>query len=621
MVPPRARSRDRTRVTAMLIAAAFLCALAPPAQAGPLQLGGEGPLLPRSSGPRSSRTLVPAAEETAVPAERSEVLKAAGTEDEREGAAPEEATSTLRAFLNEMLEQGALWKVLPIHMGVAARRTYLEDRSIRSYREGIFRFPDSPFVPAAHLRIASIYARRGDRRAALREYATLLERFPDHDSADDARLARAQMMFAAGDYAGARDEGYLLMDRYTESVLVADAYLLVARAHELLGEFEEGQLAYMHVLERTAAGDERSVRACEGLASLELASGNAERGIKIYKQLLEEAPTQAARDAREFKLASVYLDVGETVRARMLFRRILRGYELNAYRAAAAFLLADSYYADGKMPQAAQYYTGAVLDFPTFEERIPALFRAADAYKELVLYEEALAMVCQVAKARDPAPTPHQRARGKLIAGEILFFDEQYGAALEELYGALVGELTTSERERAAYRIGQCYYRSGYYNEALEAFDAALGQAPQHELAFEALQAVADCYEKKGWLDDARQRYKAILDAASEDDSPEQLAARSSVVFRLLNTYDDRGLYQEELNAARELLERKHAFLDEARLLYRMARAYERLNNPVEAETLYAQVRSRFPGSTWAQQADVKIRHMRMLKQIKALSN
>jgi len=428
-------------------------------------------------------------------------------------------------------------------------------------------------------------------------------------------------MFELGGHAGARDEAYLLIDTYLDSPLAADAYLLAARVHELLGELEEAQLAYTHVQQRATSGDERLVQAWEGLASLELARGNTEAAVRIYQQLLDEAPTQALRDARQFKLARVHLDSGDAARARKVLREILRGYELNAYRQAAAFLLADSYYADGEMPRAAQYYANALLDFPTFEQRIPALFRAADAYKRLMLYGEALALVRQVQRARDPAPTPQQLAEAKLAAGELLFFDREYSAALEELYGALLGELSASERQRARYRIAQCYYRGGYYNEALEKFDAAIKEAPEHELAFEAALAIADCYEKRGWLDDARQQYMAILDATSEEDSPEQLAARSKIVFKLLDTYSDRGHYQEELHRATEILEREYASVDEARLLYRMGRAYERLNNPVQAQALYARVRSQFPASAWAAQAAVKIRHMDMLKQINALGN
>ncbi len=548
------------------------------------------------------------------------MLEATGTEDEREGTAPEEVTSTLRLFLDEMLTQASVWDVLPPHMGVEARRTYLEDRSIRTYREGIIRFPDSPYVPEAHLKVASVYARRGDRQAALREYAKLLERFPTHELADEARLERARMMFETGEYASARHEAYLLIDSFPGRPLVADAYMVAARSHERLAEYEAGQMAYEHVLRRTAPGDELFDGAREGLASIELARGHIDAAVEIYKQLIAESPSHAVRDEREYRLTQLYLDAGETARARALLRRIVGGYELNAYRATAAYQLADSYYGEGRIPQAAKYYRLALIDFPNYPARIPALFRAAEVYRRLGLYGKALDMVRLVTKARDPEPTPDQQARAKLMAGEILLFDGKYSVALEELYGALLGELTQAERDLAAYRIAQCYYHSGYYNEALEAFDAALEQAPGHPLALEAKERLADCYEKKGWLDDARRHYMDIVEAASDDDTAEQQAVRSRVVFRLLNTYGDPGLYGEELNCAQRLLEGQYAFLDEARLLYRMARATERLNNPTQATALYSQVRSRFPATTWAEQADVKIRHMQMLKQIKDLS-
>lgn len=586
---------------------------------GPL-LSVEGPLLPRSSGPRSSRTLVPSAGGTPVEVTLPEVLEAAGTEDEREGAGPKEETSTLRAFLDEMLEQGSLWKVLPLHMGTEARGRFLEDRAVRTYREGIFRFRGSACVPAAHMRIASIYAQRGNRGAALREYEEVLERFARHEVADEARLARARLLFEAADYAGARDEGYLLVDTYVDSPLVADAYLLVGRAHELLGELEEAHMAYTHVVQRTRFTQERSIRAREGLASIELARGNADGAIEIYQQLLAQAPSQSVRDARQFKVAGLCLEAGETGHARTLLRQILGSYELNSYRPAAAFLLGESYYVEGDMAQAAQAYASALFDFPNYEGCIPALFHAADAYAHLMLYEDALALVGRVRTWRNPSPTPRQRAQAKVAAGEILLLDGRYGAALEEFYGSLVGELTSSERRLAAYRIAQAYYRSGYYNEALDAFGAALEQAPHHELALEASLAAADCAVKKGWVDEARQRYTAILDAASEDDTPEQRAARSRAVFRLLDTYADRGLTQDELSCAQELLARKGPHLDEARLLYRVARAYERLNNPGQATVFYEQVCARHPGSTWAEQAAVKIRHMQMLKQLNELA-
>jgi len=586
---------------------------------GPL-LSVEGLLLPRSSGPRSSSRLVPRGAETPAGATPPEVLEAGGTEDEREGAGPKEETSTLRAFLDEMLEQGSLWKVLPDYMGTEARSRFLEDRAVRTYREGIVRFADSAYVPAAHMRIASIYAQRSDRGAALREYEEVLEGFAYHEVADDARLARARLLFEASDYEGARDEGYLLIDTYVDSPLVADAYLLVGHAHELLGELEEAHVAYTHVVQRTRSTHEWSVRAREGLASIELARGNVDGAIRIHQQLVAQAPSESVRDARQFKLAGLCLDAGEIGHARTLLRQILGGYDLNIYRPAAAFLLGDSYYSEGDMAQAAQAYANALLDFPDYEGRIPALFRAADAYAHLMLYEDALEMVGRVRTSRNPSPTPPERARSKLVAGEILLLDGQYGAALEEFYGSLVGDLTSAERRLVAYRIAQAYYGGGYYNEALDAFDAALEQAPHHEQALEASLAAAECAAKKGWIDDARQRYTAILDAASDDDTPERRAARSRAVFRLLDTYADRGLTQDELGCAQELLARKGAYLDEARLLYRIGRAYERLNNPDQAKAFYEQVCAQYAGSAWAEQAAVKIRHMQMLKQINDLA-
>jgi TolA-binding protein len=524
-------------------------------------------------------------------------------------------------FLDEMLHQASVWNALPERLGVRARQTYLEDRSIRSYREGILRFPDSPFVPRAHSRIAAIYARRGEWRAAMREYDMLLDRFPQDEQADEARLERARLFFAAGEYASARDEAFLLIDSYLESPLQADAYLLAAKAQQLLGELEEAELAYLYVEHLTTHGSPQDIGAREGLAEVAVALGDVEEAARLYEGLLAEATTQPERDAREFELARLYLDAGETARARQMLRRTLYGYELNAYRPAAAFLLADSYYGEGRLPQALEYYVGALVDFPTFEQRIPALFRAADAYKRLALYDEALEMLRGIPAAHDPSPTEHEKARAMLLEGEVLLLSGRYGAALEALYSALAGEVTTAEAALASYWIAESYYRGGYYNEALEAYDAALARAPEHPLALEAMTALAACYEKKGWLDDARAYYARIVESATADDTPAQLDIRSRAALRLLNSYSARELYQEELDWARTLLEGEYTFIDEAQLLYRMGRAYERLNNLDSAAARYAEVLSRFPGTEWARQATVKVRHIDMLKQIKDASH
>jgi len=610
----------RTPVVVLAIVAVCLCWPVSRVEAGSASLSGEGPLLPRASGPRSSRTLTPPA--VAAPGSvGSDVFEAAPSDDEREGTVPAESTSALRTFFDEMLGEGAILPLLPSHMAVGARRRFLDDRAIRSYSEAIRRYPDSAFVPGAHLRIATIYERRGEREAALRQYAALLKRFPHDELAGTARLARAGLLAEAGDFAAARDECYLLIDGIPGSRLVADAYLTAARAHESLGDLDDAALAYEHVLRRVVSGDDRYVMASEGLARLDLARGDSAGAIAIYEQLFEDAPTQTARDTRQFKFASMCLDAGATARGRRELRKIVHSYALNVYRERAAYLLADSYYAEGKMPQAIDSYTAALRDFPTYEGRITALFAAADAYRELLLYDEALAMVRQVLPSRTPASSPHERARAKLVSGHLLLLNEEYGAALEALYGAVLdGRLTQPEQHEAAYRIAESYYRGGYYNEALDAFESALAQAPEHPLAFAAALDVAACYEKKGWLDEARQRYMAVIEGASEADTPEQLAGRSAAVFRLLETYGGRGLYQEELDCARKLHERDYAFLDKARLLYAIACGYENLNNPYQARQEYERVRSEYPASTWAQQAAVKIRQMKMLEGLKKLS-
>ncbi|MBN1917963.1 MAG: tetratricopeptide repeat protein [Verrucomicrobia bacterium] len=583
-------------------------------------LSGEGPLLPRSSGPRSARELMPPADELVEPAVPSVVMTAEGTEDEREAGVPEDRTNTLGEFLDEMLEQGSVWPAIPATMGMNARRTYLEDRSIRSYREGIVRFPDSSFVPSAHMRIAAIYARRGEWRAALREYEMLLERFPEADTADDARLERARVLFDAGDCIAARDEAYLLIDSYLDSPLQVNAYLLAGRAHKVLGEWDAAAQAFEHVIRLTVHGSAHELCAREGLASVELALGHMDRAARIYEELLREARSQAERDTRQFALARLYLAGGETARARASLRGIVYGYELNVYRPAAAFMLADSYYADGAMAHALKYYSVALADFPSYEQRIPALFRAADAYKRLALYTEALDMLRRVPAARDPAPTPQEVSRSKMLAGEVLLLDGEWAMALEELYGAAAGDLTSADRDLVAYWIAQSYYSAGYYNEALEAYDMALQRAPEHALALEGVAALAACYVKKGWLDDARRQYMRIIDGGREDDTPAQLAVRSRAAIQLLDSFSNHGLCQDELNWAQRLLEKKAAFVDEAQVLYRMGRAYERLNNPERAEALYDEVQRRFRGTLWADRAVAKASAIAMMKQIKDAS-
>lgn len=620
------RRTTRVGVLALTLMGAVVCSSAAevPADAE-TPLSGEGPLLPRSSGPRSAPELVPppdAVEPTpdVEPKGPSIVLTAEGTEDEREAEATAEATSTLRAFLDEMLEQGSVWPVMPKDFGVSARQAYLEDRSIRTYREGILRFPESPLVPLAHMRIAAIYARRGEWGAALGEYEMLLGRFPTDESADDARLERARLFLDVRNYAAARDEAYLLIDSYLDSPLQVHAYLLAGRAHEALGELDRAALAFEHVQYLTTHGSPNDVLAREGLASVELALGHTDKAARVYEGLLAEAQSLSERDARLFALARLYLDGGETARARALLRRILYGYELNAYRPAAAFMLADSYYADGNMPEALKYYAVALVDFPSFEERIPELFRAADAYKRLALYGEALDLLGQIEAAHDPPPTPQEISRSKMLAGEVLLLDGNWAAALEELYGAAASELTSAERDLVSYWIAECYQRGGYYNEALEAYSAALERAPDHPQALEAAAAMAACYVKKGWLDDARRVYVQIVEGAREDDTPEALALRSRAAVQLLESFSERGLYQEELDWAERLLDKQYAFLDEAQVLYRMGRDCERLNNPERAAALYADVQRRFPGTPWAQHAAAKASHVGMMKQIKDAS-
>ena len=69
-----------------------------------------------------------------------------------------------------------------------------------------------------------------------------------------------------------------------------------------------------------------------------------------------------------------------------------------------------------------------------------------------------------------------------------------------------------------------------------------------------------------------------------------------------------------------QLVRHQERLTDEgpSRLLYRMARAYEHLNNSAQAKALYAQVQTQFPNGPWAEHAAIKIRHMDMLEQITA---
>jgi len=198
--------------------------------------------------------------------------------------------------------------------------------------------------------------------------------------------------------------------------------------------------------------------------------------LEQAETVLEKCAALPAPDGScQITLAGIYWKTGRVDEARNLLRKVV---EKKPGYAAGHSTLGDLYFAETN-------YLGAMQEYRKYVELVPGSRKYAGKLSETMLY-----------------------------IGNQKYGDEDYENALEYFEGAI--DLLEANRSDPAlqYKIGDCYYRQGNKEKALEHFQAS---ADLRTDEFEPQIQVAKICEELGDFDKAMIYYKKSIDAKPDN--------------------------------------------------------------------------------------------------------
>jgi cellulose synthase operon protein C len=435
-----------------------------------------------------------------------------------------------------------------------------------------------PQADEVYLSLAQAYQRSGDAAAAERALAEMLQRYPQSRMRFQARFRLGQIQVAQQKYPAAIAAYRSLLDEPLAASLHEYAQYGIAYCALQQEQWEEALTALGPLMPpgRTdgLAGD---ARLAAGLALRKL--GRLDQAIELLQAFLNTKP------------------VGNTL-ANALYELGMAQIEKEQYDAAIAT------------------FASLEAEVPDYGARDKVLFELGWVWVEKQDPQRALEMFTRVVRE---TPESELAVEALYEIGQLRYQAQSYDTAAEA-YAEVTQRAQDAElREKAVYKLGWSFFQRERYGEALEQFRRQARDFPNGRLALDALFMMAESMFKQDKFAEALPVYErarqmlekqglqargetlggdAQPDAAAEAAANEQV--RTLIYLHGAQCYREQKKWGEAEAWLREIIQRypNTAYLDV--VIYELAQAKEKQNQPEEALKLYAEVATKFRNETAA---------------------
>lgn len=277
-------------------------------------------------------------------------------------------------------------------------------------------------------------------------------------------------------------------------------------------------------------------------------------------------PKYAVKDSpkEQFDWAMTFFDSKDYQRAAAEFEKLTKNYEYSEYAAKAQYYAGVSYELMGKFYQAFQSYQKTIDNFPNIEnmdEIIEREYHIGNLYLT--------------------------RSNPKIMGADII---SSMDRAIEIMKRVVENAPYGRIADMAQFKLGEAYKKIEGYDEAIEAFQKVVDNYPKSEFYERARYEVAYC------------AYMASLNPAYASE-PTDRAIKAFEDFAQSNTDDTMS---KEAEATIQRLKDKAAEKSMA-----TARFYDNQKRYDSALLYYEDVLERFPDSSSAREAKVKIEYLK----------
>jgi tetratricopeptide (TPR) repeat protein len=440
--------------------------------------------------------------------------------------------------------------VLALLVGCAASPLQKADKlamsdpesAIAVYRQAMQAKPGSEEAQQAHLGIANTYYERmDDHQKGLEVYEEIAKAYPKTQVSGEANWALGMHYFQAKDYGKAREKFAKVTEEIPGTTKADDAALAIGKCYEELKKYEDAAKLYEE-FSKTHPTHRRAAQAGLDAARIyDVELGKTDEAIETYKNVASEySLSSSGREARQ-ALTDLGVDISDLselpeaetqqtqtepetafgMRTRRRARNIPRaeigsGQRTEEQRSRtvspdfgldpmdlmpimsmdsqgtlydAMYMFANMNLQSAEYKEAGTLYERAIQLAPsTWDNAARAYFGLAKSYRGIGMDDKAKEMFREAIK-RDS-----KTIDSMIVTGETYYGDEEYEEALEA-YETALGLVPHKDYE-IYYDIGLVYQKLGDADKELEAFERAVALKPSFADAVQHLAEVL-FYRKK----------------------------------------------------------------------------------------------------------------------------
>lgn len=486
--------------------------------------------------------------------------------------------------------------------------------------------------------LAICHAQTGHLDKAKQRYSELLQKYPDHELIAPTTEQLAEASYAAGDVAwaetlfsslagGGESSGHSLqglsglgwtqyragqldkaaetfdqlLSKKPEPALAAETALIRGRILEELGRFDSALAMYDLVIDRYRA-TEHSPQALWQAALLRDRREENDQAAALYEQLVADCPQFSEIDAALYNWAWALDDLGRSEEARKLFDRIRGEYPKSSYWSDATFRLAQRSFETGDYDRTGQW----VADLLAAD--------LSDQIRENTLYLEGQLAAAredwdQARRSFETLVRNHPETPLRLMAeygiAEATFRQDDYPQAGEQ-FDLLVRQTQGRSEPWLAVvhlRLAQSLCQEKKWDAAFEAASTIEARYPNFEEQYEVDYVIGRCLSTRADFDLARQAYKKVIRSPGGEKT--ETAAKAQLM--IAESYYHQKNYKTALREylALEILYDYPTWQAAASL--QAAKCHEKLGEWKEAVDQYARLRSDYPDTSFAAEAQDRL--------------
>ena len=381
--------------------------------------------------------------------------------------------------------------------------------AVTQYKRYLNIDPDGEYVSEAYYGLARVQEQRGSLEAAAQEYRRLIEEYPDSPSVIEAKGRIALVLFKLGQYEEARTTslGTLTADigdslrTELEAKIVIASYRLgdVVTAETKAKEFKKAfpnQKTYLAQFDLEKGYHHLSTR-------------NGQDALLAFENLLSDYPESSLVDDAQYGIGLTCLDDGDFEKAIEAFRTLVQDNPKSDLVPSVYLKLGNIYHLQMNFEDAAFAYR-RVIDDERSGELVPtAMFNLIRTYEAANRQDQALQAAKNLVRH---FPHYEDALRVRIKIGYLNAELGNFADAINALEDVLP-DVDADEEPEVRYWIGESYYDSGKYDQALlEYLKVAYLSQPGGLWAVTAEFKAGQTYEALGRIDEAKRLYRGMIE-------------------------------------------------------------------------------------------------------------